>query len=113
MKILAENLVLDTEYGENALVVLQFDRYVSTNHIALTVAAQRTGENYLTLTCNLDTELGEFEFAVKDWSENEGVSDWLVKNEIGRPANWKIRTGHVFAEVFELLPKYQAMIKEA
>jgi hypothetical protein len=105
--------VLDTEYGENATVKLLFDRYVSTNHIALTTVSQLTGEPYLTATCNLDADMGEFEFAVKDWSENRGILEWLVKNEIGRSANWKIRTGHVFAEVFELLPKYQAMIREA
>lgn len=54
--------------------------------IALYLTEEGTGESVATCTVNLvDAPLGKNEVYIKEWSENEGMTDALINAEVIKP----------------------------
>ena len=107
----------------NELLRLQFGRYQNTNMISLQLYT--TGdypEPYMTASFNPDLGSVETMFeslqrkapmksdwiAVKDWSENQGIEQALLDNEIishGRLIT-EIKTGYVSGNIYEVNKKF-------
>lgn len=61
---------------------------------------------YAVATVNLpDVLLADNEVLIKDYSENEGILDFLVDNKIVRNTGRGVRSGFVWIPVCELLPE--------
>lgn len=62
------------------------------------------GQPVATITTNIPTQpLDEGEVIVKNWTENEGILDYLVDEEILSEPDRHVRTGHVEAPVCDVL----------
>jgi hypothetical protein len=91
------------KYSPNTL--LHVIPAVYSNHrLALQVEDARTGEPMAVATVNLpDEKLAPNEIAVKDYSENEGMVDTLVKGDIIEPiASRYILSGYVTIGIYML-----------
>lgn len=87
-------------------VVLSFNQYRNGRTQIEILDADDFGAPIMVATVNLDNvPLEEGEIIIKDYSENEGVLDFLVQNGIvSRPKRW-ISTGWVTCPVVDLLIK--------
>ena len=115
MKELAARLILDTPFGGKAPVRVLFDRYRQTNYPALVlVSDDGIHEPIATATCNLtvDPPLKPFEFFCKDWSENEGMADWLIEQGIATDTGRSAVSGFVLASIMIFTPEYQTKIAQ-
>ena len=63
-----------------------------------------TGEPYLTATTNIDgLNLAQDEILIKDYSENEGVLDFLIQNKIVEPTGKYVESGWVKIPICKLI----------
>ena len=87
-------------------VYLRFNKYRSTNRTCIELREAQNHEPILVASVNLeDAPLEPGEMLIKDYSENEGVLDFLVSNGIvGRPKRW-FSSGWVTVPVVDLLVK--------
>jgi hypothetical protein len=69
-------LVIDTRFGLNEAVRVQFARY-RNGQIALSLVTQ-DGEPWLDATCSLPSPVPAHCVAIKNWSENDGVPAMLL-----------------------------------
>jgi hypothetical protein len=104
MKANPQTYILTTEYGSYE-VYLSFGTY-RNGRTAIELLDSQDHEPVMVATVNIDNALlhGD-EIIIKDYSENEGVLDFLVKNGItSRPKHW-ISSGWVTCPVVDLLVK--------
>jgi hypothetical protein len=95
------NAVVDFR-GYKCVVVLR--RYSNGRH-ALRLRDANTGELVATASVNIpDTPMAANEVAIKDWSENEGMLDALVRAGIVSLPVRTVPTGYVSAHVCTLNP---------
>ena len=97
-------------------VNIQISQYAYSGGTAILLRAADTehnkrngtypGEPIATASVNLeDADLADNEIAIKDWSENEGMAEWLVINGLVEDT-WKTcAAGHVLAPIVRTLPK--------
>jgi len=87
-------------------VYLKWDTYRSNGRTFLELREAFTHEPVLVASVNLDdAPLEDGEMIIKDYSENEGVLDFLVSNGIvSKPKRW-LSTGWVMVPVVDLLVK--------
>lgn len=86
-------------------VYLRFDKYRSNGRTCIELLEARTHEPVLVATVNIDDYhlLQPNEVIIKNYSENEGVLDFMIENGIiGKPKAW-ISTGWVTVPVCDLL----------
>lgn len=89
-------------------VYLKYDRYRSNGRTCIELLEAKTHEPVLVATVNIDNyhPLQPGEVIIKDYSENEGVLDFLIANGIvSRPKTW-IATGWVTVPVCDLLKSH-------
>lgn len=86
----------------NAKLELQFDQYINGQ---IAIQAFQDGERYMTITCALDCCLLTGEVAIKNYSENEGILDDLIKEGIVAKPHRKIRSGFVEIPICRLLKR--------
>ena len=104
MKAKKQTYILTTEYGSYE-VYLSFGKY-RNGRTSIELLDARDHEPVMVATVNIDNALlhGD-EIIIKDYSENEGVLDFLVRNEIvSHPKHW-VATGWVACPVVDLLVK--------
>jgi hypothetical protein len=78
----------------------------SNGRTSLTLVDISDGLPYATATVNLpDVFLEENEILIKDYSENEGILDFLIENKIVIPTDKGIQSGHVWIPVCILNPE--------
>lgn len=82
----------DNDYSYNGKkVVLAFNRYQANGTLALSLKKKKTGEPYMKITTCIDSSALGAKFNknkhifVKNWSENEGIDNWLTENNIAKP----------------------------
>ena len=94
---------------------LYLTRFAERDLPALMIGNEETQEVYA--ICNLNPagmyELKEFEFAVKDYSENEGMMEWMIENGLLEPAHDAYPSYWVSVPICRATPKLQRLIKEA
>jgi hypothetical protein len=94
---------IKTKYGETYDVTLKFGKY-SNGRTAIELIDCEDGFPLMTATVNLpDAEIQDDEVIIKNYSENEGVLEFLIKNEIVSPPTRTIPTGWVTCQVVKLL----------
>lgn len=82
--------------------------YAHGNRVALCLVAgekdECPGEPVSTCTVNLpDEPLGEGEVFIKDYSENEGMVEFLVKEGVVEKTGREVRSGYIAVPVCKLL----------
>lgn len=111
MLVKTDALVLDTMYGGETPCRLHADKYQSGG-IALSLVTL-DGEPLARITvCFPEIDLMPFEVAVKDWSENTDMGEWMIENNLGKPTGKGITSGFVCAPIFELSPEIFQQCKE-
>lgn len=105
-------LTLKTKYLPEGLYWLTFGKYAQGN-IALSIESLDL-EPMMTASINLpDYTFGPGQVAVKNWSENEGIEEALVKAEVLWPNRLGVRaTGFVFAHIYLLHPNIIRLLTE-
>jgi hypothetical protein len=79
-------------------------RYANNGRAAIKLNDAKTGDLVAVATVNLDQfPLAPDEVFIKDWSENEGIKDALVKAGIVASTGERVPTGFVEADVCKLL----------
>jgi hypothetical protein len=92
--------------GEEPVKVTIHKRNYSNGRPALELFDAEDGLHYAYATVNLpDVVLGENEVLIKDYSENEGMLDFLVKNCIVYPTSRGIQSQHVWFPLCILRPE--------
>lgn len=114
MAEIASGLILDTPFGQEIPVRLITLKYVHNSTIALiAVSDDHNREPVATISCNIPDKvksLGPGEFFCKDWSENEGMADWLEENKIATRTGRGEVAGFAFAEIMAFTPEIQVKI---
>lgn len=78
--------------------------YINTDRIALMLIDADDGLPITTCTVNIpEVFVEKDQLIIKDWSENEGILKWLQEHNIVGPRLRSIPTGHVEADLCELL----------
>lgn len=79
-----------------------WDKYAQSGQIAICLV-EEDGCPLATATCSIKgAELEWGEVIIKDWSENNGMVDALVKAGVVEPSHRQIQTGFVQAKVCRL-----------
>jgi hypothetical protein len=90
-------------------VVLAFSSYLPRRErVALQLITLQTdgalGEPFAVCTVNLpDDKLDSDEVAIKNWSENEQILDWLVDQGVVEVPHRTVRSGHIDVPICHLL----------
>jgi hypothetical protein len=88
-----------TAFGQTRDVVIQLHKY-SNGRPAIQLIDAEDGEPYATATVNIpDVLLLDNEVLVKDYSENEGMLDFLCKNNIVTPTQNGVQSGFVWVPI--------------
>lgn len=112
MKVLAENLAVKTKYADEHGCSVQAAEYVNGG-LAIQLHTE-DGERMLTASVFIEgrsDKLLPFQFYSKDWSENEGVVEWLKQSGIATGTGRYVQTGFCEAELLELTAKYRKIIE--
>lgn len=81
-----------------------FGQYRDNDRTAIKLIDAETGEPIATATINLpECQLGDDEVIIKDYSENEGMLDALVKANIVEATGMMVQSGHVTCPVVKLI----------
>jgi len=92
-----------SQFGHTYDCLFKATRYASNGNLALILVDAETEERILTATVNTDIALPDDRIAVKDYSENAGVADFLKGLGIIQPTEVvSIPSGWVEIPVFEL-----------
>jgi hypothetical protein len=87
------NYKLETPYS-NYTVSLEWSKYSSNGRIALQLIDAEDGSPIMTATVNIpDVPLQSDEMIIKNYSENEGVLEFLQENKIVGPIIMTVQTG--------------------
>lgn len=79
-------------------------REYQNGRIALQLISKEDGELVTTATINIpEIELNENETIIKDYSENEGLLDELIKAKVVTIPTKGVRTGFVVAPIVKVL----------
>lgn len=88
-----------TAHGQTRDVVIQLQKY-GNGRTAIQILDAVDKEPYATATVNMpDVLLADNEVLIKDYSENEGILDFLTKNNIVTPTPNGIQSGFVWLPV--------------
>lgn len=82
--------------------IIKKHKYANNNRVAL-VLYTMCGQPYATLTTNVGVDLAEDEVAVKTWSENDGILQLLMENNIVSAPLYYIPSGFVEIPICKLL----------
>ncbi len=97
------NYKLKTPYG-NYTVFLRWSKYGSNGRTALELIDAEDGSPVMTATVNIPEEhLEANEMIIKNYSENEGVLEFLQENKFVGPIIRTVRTGFVTCPVVKKL----------
>lgn len=92
-----------SQFGHTYDCRFKATRYASNGNLALILVDAETDERILAATVNIAAALPDDRIAVKDYSENKGMADFLKKIGIIQPEPVKvIPSGWVEIPVFEL-----------
>lgn len=88
-----------TAHGQSYNVTVNLAKYAN-NRTSISLTDADDGQPYATATVNIDhVLLADNEVLIKDYSENEGMLDFLVKNNIVTPTPNGVQSGFVWLPV--------------
>ena len=86
-------------------------RYVSDPRNAIIITDQITRELLFVASCNLpEYPCGEHQTYIKNWSENEGILPWLIEQGIVSKPITSVPTGHVEAQLVNIIHLQEPVI---
>ena len=92
---------LNTAWGTTERVYLKKGEYWVDKTLAVSTVCEN-GEQWGMVTVNIgEKPLNERCAFVKDYSENSGMADFLIKNKIAKPTGRKFPSGFVTIPEFE------------
>lgn len=95
---------MKTVQFKNWICNVHVTRYMDNNRTALVLHSVETEEPIATATVNIpEATLAEDEVFIKNWSENKGILEALVKEGIIAEPHGFHSTGHVKADLCRLL----------
>ena len=84
----------------------------NNGRLALALINAQNGTPIAKITTNIpELPLLEDQIIVKDWSENEGMLEFLINNGLVENVEKIIQAGHVFANVVRVTDKLKNLIK--
>lgn len=100
-----QTFTLNSPCGSTYEVFISMSKYTNGRKALMLVDAS-DGCPYATATVNLpDVLLEDNEILVKDYSENEGILNFLTENNIVVPTDKGVQSGHVWIPVCILNPE--------
>lgn len=101
-----QTFTLNSKYADNPYeLFIEMGSYAN-GRPAIQLMDAEDGCPYTTATVNLpDVLLADNEVLIKDYSENEGILDFLVENNIVIPTDRGVQSGHVWVPVCILNPQ--------
>lgn len=88
-----------TAHRQTYSVTVKLDKYAN-GRTAIQILDAIDGQPYATATVNIDhVLLADNEVLIKDYSENEGMLDFLIKNNIVTPTPNGVQSGFVWLPV--------------
>ena len=91
-----------SQFGERYLLFIKRETY-KEGGIRIQLYDSKDGTPYATATSSIKENLEQGEVAIKDWSENKGILDFLVQNKIIRSPHRFVSSGHVEIPICELI----------
>ena len=91
-----------SQFGERYLLFTRTETY-KDGKIRIQLYDSKDGTPYATATAIIKEELEPGEVAIKDWSENEGILDFLVQNKIVKEPHRFVESGYVKIPICELI----------
>jgi hypothetical protein len=91
-----------SQFGERYLLFVRTETY-KDGKIRIQLYDSKDGTPYATATANIQEKLDPGEVAIKDWSENKGILDFLVQNKIIKEPHRFVESGHVKIPICELI----------
>lgn len=89
-----------TAHGQSHKVTVHLHNYYQNNRLAIQLNSFEDKAPYAVVTVNKpEVLLADNEVLVKDYSENEGMLDFLVKNNIVTPTPNGVQSGFVWLPV--------------
>lgn len=103
----------EVKYSNYANAKLYLTRFVEDNRPVLFIG--NADDEAIYIICNINTDeyqLKEFDFAIKNYSENEGILNWLVDNGYIEKPHDQFKTGWVMIQICSATKKLkERMIK--
>lgn len=91
-----------SRFGERYLLFIRTETY-NDGKIRIQLYDSVDGTPYATATASTGENLEQGEVAIKNWSENEGILDFLVQNKIVRSPHRFVSSGYVEIPICELI----------
>lgn len=91
-----------SQFGERYLLFIKRETY-KEGGIRIQLYDSKDGTPYATATTSIQEDLESGEVAIKDWSENEGILDFLVQNKIVKEPHRFAESGYVKIPICELI----------
>ena len=91
-----------SQFGERYLLFIKQETY-KEGGIRIQLYDSKDGTPYATATTSIQEDLESGEVAIKDWSENEGILDFLVQNKIVKEPHRFVKSGYVKIPICELI----------
>ena len=91
-----------SQFGERYLLFIKRETY-KEGGIRIQLYDSTDGTPYATATTSIQEDLKTGEVAIKDWSENEGILDFLVQNKIVKEPHRFVKSGYVKIPICELI----------
>lgn len=82
-------------------VYLEFNKYAN-DRTAIQLMSETEGPIAMATVNIPDATLAEDEIIIKDYSENEGMAEFITENNIGTPTGRYVSSGFVTCPVFKL-----------
>ncbi len=89
-------------FGERYLLFIRTETY-KDGKIRIQLYDSVDGTTYATATAVIDGKLEQGEVAIKDWSENEGILEFLIQNKIVKEPHRFVESGYVKVPICELI----------
>ena len=91
-----------SQFGERYLLFIRTETYTD-GKIRIQLYDSKDGTPYATATSSIKENLEQGEVAIKDWSENKGILDFLVQNKIVKEPHRFVESGYVKIPICELI----------
>ena len=91
-----------SQFGERYLLFVRTETY-NDGKIRIQLYDSKDGTPYATATSSIKEDLEQGEVAIKDWSENKGILDFLVQNKIVKEPHRFVESGYVKIPICELI----------
>lgn len=92
----------NSPFGERYLLFVRTETY-KDGGIRIQLYDSNDGTPYATATSRIEEKLEQGEVAIKDWSENEGILEFLVQNKIVKEPHRFVESGYVKVPICELI----------